>query len=67
MSDIGIEELMMNSYPVPIDATYHTMIVLVADANENDITWVMEVTFVPWDGASRVLLGWKVVNIHYSI
>jgi hypothetical protein len=43
---------MMNSLPVSIDAMNQTTTVHVTDPNDGEITWVVEVIFVLWDGES---------------
>jgi hypothetical protein len=58
---------MMNTLPVAIDAMYHTITVHVTDPNDGDVTWVVEVTFVSWDGESWLILGGQVVNMFIAI
>jgi hypothetical protein len=48
---------MMSSLTVAIDAMYQTITVQVTDPNDGDTTWVIEVTFVSWDGENWVMLG----------
>jgi hypothetical protein len=59
--------LMMSSLPVAIDAMCQTITVHVINPNGCDVTWVVEVTFVSWDGENRVKLGCQVVNMFIAI
>jgi hypothetical protein len=58
---------MMNSLPAAVDALYQTTTVHVTDSNDADITWIVEVTFVSWDGENWVILGGKEVNMFIAI
>ncbi len=57
----------MNSLPAAVDALYQTTTVHVTDSNDADITWIVEVTFVSWDGENWVILGGKEVNMFIAI
>jgi hypothetical protein len=58
---------MMSSLPVTIDAMYQTITIHVTDPNDHDITWVVEVIFVSWDGENWVILGGQLVNMFITI
>jgi hypothetical protein len=56
--------IMMSSLPIAIDAMYQTITV---DPNDGDVTWVVEVAFVSWDGENWVILGGQMVNMLIAI